>query len=191
MKQRLYLLKVDKNELDENSWNFNVKGLTNCYDLKFRFDMISCSCPDFEGRGRICKHLYFIIGRIAQCSHLLDILENDIENGSRKCLTPEELDVISKALIHRLKDHLTPTEEGNQVDTSTLDYECTICFDSLGEGKVISCQRGKGCKYYFHEDCIENWLRVQSRCPMCRRDWNPNSGEYNPLQKLKESEISL
>lgn len=41
-----------------------------------------------------------------------------------------------------------------------------------------------GCGHVYHPECIEVWLDVNPRCPLCRRDWrrrgrrvvNPNNG---------------
>ena len=90
MAQKMFLLNAFK---CKDEWKFIVKGTTNDYELLIDDKLISCSCPDFSQRGKICKHLYFIIGKIAQNTNLLTKLETEIEQGSRESkLTREEFD---------------------------------------------------------------------------------------------------
>jgi len=40
-------------------------------------------------------------------------------------------------------------------------------------GKVLKVFKSgevfkNGCSHYFHVECLENWLKVQNACPMCR-----------------------
>lgn len=54
------------------------------------------------------------------------------------------------------------------------NYKCTICFRNiktksskilLNEKFVTKCK----CKYYYHERCIKNWMKVKKTCPICRK----------------------
>jgi hypothetical protein len=27
------------------------------------------------------------------------------------------------------------------------------------------------CKHYFHRECIEDWTKINSRCPECRTEF--------------------
>jgi hypothetical protein len=63
---------------------------------------------------------------------------------------------------------VVPTRE--QIAAATeqhvgVDTTCSICQDSL-----TCATRIRACGHCFHGQCIQQWLSVNSRCPMCRHD---------------------
>ncbi|KAJ7297237.1 hypothetical protein O6H91_Y071400 [Diphasiastrum complanatum] len=42
---------------------------------------------------------------------------------------------------------------------------CSICLDELETGTEV---RGLPCAHNFHVDCIDQWLRLNVKCPHCR-----------------------
>ena len=44
---------------------------------------------------------------------------------------------------------------------------CSICFDRL---KPLDIIRELNCEHSFHINCIEQWLSMNTRCPLCRKD---------------------
>lgn len=45
--------------------------------------------------------------------------------------------------------------------------ECSICLDHIHKNN-----KSLVCGHAFHIKCIDNWLKVNNVCPICRR--NPN-----------------
>ncbi|XP_076297383.1 uncharacterized protein LOC143217246 [Lasioglossum baleicum] len=45
--------------------------------------------------------------------------------------------------------------------------KCTIC---LSEFEDCECVRRLPCMHLFHIDCVDQWLRTNKRCPICRVD---------------------
>lgn len=63
---------------------------------------------------------------------------------------------------------VVPTQE--QITAATeehiaVDTTCSICQDSL-----TCATRIRACGHCFHGQCIQQWLSMNSRCPMCRHD---------------------
>ncbi|CAJ1939528.1 unnamed protein product [Cylindrotheca closterium] len=50
----------------------------------------------------------------------------------------------------------------------TASDECSICLQSYEPGQTICLAKNTNCKHVFHQDCIEEWLRDHSDCPLCR-----------------------
>jgi hypothetical protein len=46
-----------------------------------------------------------------------------------------------------------------------VDTTCSICQDTL-----TCATRIRACGHCFHGQCLQQWLSVNSRCPMCRHD---------------------
>ncbi|CAG8550282.1 11218_t:CDS:2 [Paraglomus brasilianum] len=47
------------------------------------------------------------------------------------------------------------------------DAVCSICLSSYEEDEEL---RHLWCGHHFHKDCVDEWLRLNRRCPMCRLD---------------------
>lgn len=55
---------------------------------------------------------------------------------------------------------------------------CGICFD---KNKLITTK----CKHHFHYKCLNDWIKIQNNCPICRKN-KPISNKY--FVKIKEEE---
>ncbi|KAI8893726.1 hypothetical protein BC833DRAFT_607403 [Globomyces pollinis-pini] len=44
------------------------------------------------------------------------------------------------------------------------DASCTVCLGQYEDGVHL---RQLGCKHHFHKDCIDEWLRLNGKCPLC------------------------
>ena len=51
--------------------------------------------------------------------------------------------------------------------------ECAICCCGYSPGDAV---RLLPCKHHFHRKCIDSWLRVSTRCPLCRGDLSLSPG---------------
>jgi hypothetical protein len=45
------------------------------------------------------------------------------------------------------------------------DSVCSICQEELQ-----TATRLRGCQHCFHQACIDQWLQMNTRCPVCRYD---------------------
>ena len=45
------------------------------------------------------------------------------------------------------------------------DTNCSICQEGLVEGTRL-----RACNHAFHNECIDQWLQMNTRCPVCRHD---------------------
>lgn len=43
---------------------------------------------------------------------------------------------------------------------------CSICLLDFEENQEISISE---CKHIFHEKCIDNWLKIKRKCPLCNK----------------------
>ncbi|KAF6175861.1 hypothetical protein GIB67_003349 [Kingdonia uniflora] len=49
--------------------------------------------------------------------------------------------------------------------------ECPICLEEFRDGSEV---RGLPCAHNFHVECIDEWLRLNVKCPRCRCSVFPN-----------------
>ncbi|XP_006835207.1 PREDICTED: RING finger protein 165 [Chrysochloris asiatica] len=64
----------------------------------------------------------------------------------------------------RPQDGKGKKEEGEESDT---DEKCTICLSMLEDGEDV---RRLPCMHLFHQLCVDQWLAMSKKCPICRVD---------------------
>lgn len=64
-------------------------------------------------------------------------------------------------------------EEG-RTDDDRPSSECCCCQEQFGADKPI---KRTSCQHYFHEECLEKWLKLAKTCPICRLDLDAEYAE--------------
>ncbi len=166
LSQRLYL--IDANKHSDREWEFIVEGSTgNAYTVDV-CDKLSCSCMDFRTRNLICKHIYFVIARVLKSSSII----NDIGSEPNVCIFSLKLNIsenFDSNLNPRFKT--SSLEKFSELKVKPDDV-CSICYENyLDTDITIKC---KECNNFFHNNCMNIWLRKSTRCscPMCRTAWS-------------------
>ena len=47
----------------------------------------------------------------------------------------------------------------------TEPQNCAICIDKLKGGQMV---KSLACTHKFHSKCINDWLKVKLKCPLCK-----------------------
>lgn len=66
------------------------------------------------------------------------------ENGSKKT------DMVSPDTMSKGRDE---------------DLTCSVCLEQVTDGELVRCLP---CLHQFHANCIDQWLRQQATCPVCK-----------------------
>uniref|UniRef100_A0A7S2SC38 RING-type domain-containing protein n=1 Tax=Rhizochromulina marina TaxID=1034831 RepID=A0A7S2SC38_9STRA len=61
-----------------------------------------------------------------------------------------------------------------QAETAEVDTTCPICLGTFEKDMEV---RVLPCKHFFHPQCVDEWLRLNSTCPSCRLDITSPPGE--------------
>ncbi len=152
------------------SWEFKVRGQsTSVYQQELSATTFTCSCPDHQGKKTFCKHLLFLVARVAlQFERAASISEQTAswnEEAYAACVP---------SWVSRLAHLISPDEP---VETSSPsdkpEGDCPICFEELIDAKAINgtirCETT--CLKWFHRECIKRWVQDSPTCPMCRAEW--------------------
>jgi hypothetical protein len=162
LKERIYLLLA--NQISLTHWKFNVRGQSNrIYEQNLTSNSYSCSCPDHSTKHTFCKHLLFLLVRVATQMDLAEIICDNKNNWNSVAF-----DICSSSWIERLKNHIN---SNNNVDKNAVGSDCSICFEEMkSDEKLVKCITT--CKNYFHNSCISMWLSTgHDNCPLCRGKW--------------------
>lgn len=95
----------------------------------------------------------------------------ELEN--RQCLTPKQtMTNLERSQEKSRQDRMLQTPSngrGHQsiMTSNTSQFkvdDCAICCDAVTDQQMVKVLP---CGHYFHNDCINQWLIIEKRCPMC------------------------
>ncbi|CAB4399373.1 hypothetical protein RhiirA1_406311 [Rhizophagus irregularis] len=56
------------------------------------------------------------------------------------------------------------------------DAVCSICLEPYEDGVEL---RRLWCSHHFHKECVDEWLKLNKKCPMCREDVEEMAAEHS------------
>ncbi len=170
LSEKIYLLNIKQND-NLHEWTGKIRGKTNnIYDFSIGSGLCMCSCPDYTTEAKFCKHLLFIVARVAMQFEYAEKLSNKFDDW-----TTETYNIVSKSLLTRFqaRDKQTKKQSKTKKTVSVaLDDECPICYEKYeNPDKLTQCITT--CKNYFHTECMKIWLNSgNTTCPMCRSEFH-------------------
>jgi len=186
LSEKIYLLNA--NQISDVEWAFKLRGQSNnIYEQVLSSTAFSCSCPDHKSRAIFCKHLLFLVARVAVQMELAAKLQQNKANWKKTAF-----DACVASWINRLKNHTSATR---REVVEKVDGECAICFEEMKEGdELVKCNLT--CKNGFHKDCMKQWINSgRNTCPLCRADWvevnNKIAGEENIAVNLLQVQVQI
>lgn len=178
LRERIYLLSAIQESVDK--WTFSVRGQSkNIYKQEITRTEYKCSCPDNKTRNSFCKHLLFLISRVAMQLDIANDISKITTTNAINLWDSAKFDNCTKSWITRLQSRANANTSINTINTniSAIGTDCCICFEVMSAtDTLVQCETT--CKNYFHDGCINMWLSSNhSTCPLCRSDWNNNSND--------------
>jgi hypothetical protein len=166
LSEKIYLLYA--NQISKTQWDFKVRGQSkNIYQQTLKSNEFTCSCPDHMTKYTFCKHLLFLVARVAIQMEMASTVSED-----KTKWTYNYFNACSKSWINRLKSRITDTSKTSKPsELSAIGKDCPVCFEEMKDGEsLVQCITT--CKNYFHNDCIKLWLSSDhNNCPLCRAEW--------------------
>jgi hypothetical protein len=147
----------------EDKWVMKMRGASNnVYEQTLTETTYVCSCPDQQGKNTFCKHLLFLVARVAKQYEL----GGELAQRPKTTWKKSAYDACSMSWRNCLS-HLIKTK----VETTATIVEglCSICFEDLGSDELLECTTT--CHQHFHKMCMDRWLEHGDTCPNCRADW--------------------
>ena len=79
---------------------------------------------------------------------------------------PQGLDSVKLEMVHQYSFRRVGSKAKKDDKYHTI--ECSICMEKFLEGDQI--RELPGCGHIFHAECVAEWLKLQTSCPVCRRN---------------------
>ena len=89
------------------------------------------------------------------------------EDGGSAVQPPSEDNTLA-AFIPCIKFRAIEVGVGPNEGDDSSSGRCSICLSEIAEDPVARVKQ-LACLHYFHSDCIDEWLRVSTMCPLCRQ----------------------
>ncbi len=181
LSEKIYLLSAK--QVNKSEWNFSLRGQSlNVYNQILRPDFYSCSCPDHSTRNNFCKHLLFLVSRVAIQMELAASISMDKNKWNS-----DAFNACVPSWINRLKCHIAKKGTVKPINEKAVGSDCSICFETITDKDILS-QCIKTCKNYFHQDCIKRWLETDhDTCPLCRSEWIEPASSKTPEEAISAS----
>lgn len=173
-------------DLPKEYWAFDILGSSKTkYNVVISPEECSCTCPDFFIRKMSCKHIYFVISRIACKDNLLGKITSEMK------IDEESWKVLDKNIMEKLKNRINGCDAVTEVTKQYRENctECAICFEEFTNNKFDSCSN---CSNRFHTECINKWLstnKYNPSCPLCRTVWTPKDETTDVLAYMEKLTI--
>jgi hypothetical protein len=94
---------------------------------------------------------------------LLQQLDEEMNATNNAGLSHRSSRGARQEFIDRLPSHVVSHEEGR--DESEDSRTCSICLGPVEDGDTV---RTLFCLHQFHQNCVDNWLRHNASCPICK-----------------------
>lgn len=87
-----------------------------------------------------------------------------------------EQDKFSEEDLKKLKEICERKLSQEELESEAFKGEsCSICLEEYDtENKII---KFNNCSHFYHTVCLENWLKVNSKCPLCKENKRDELGE--------------
>lgn len=182
--QNLYLIERLP-ETDSLVRSYVIMGSSgNVYTVKISGNP-SCTCPDYQTRGRRCKHIFFVLIRI------MKVTNEDKAIYTNADLTKmfENIPAITGNLMAdgNIKKRYTSINNDEPVEQKPTDDLCPICLDDLENGDAIDYCKFS-CGKSVHVECFGMWTLTKGHtCVYCRNNWivTPKSHTSGYINLLK------
>lgn len=169
IQQNIYVVDVDTDKQNDKTNPhilFFVCGTTqNTYEVVFGKNNVHCSCMDFQIHKHLCKHLYFLIGKVGklnlqQIQNMFGYGEPVLKKTSFFSRKEKGFKIISNKIVEIIEKNVEKMKRGDGENC------CCICLETLEKkDRCIECEK---CKNLFHSACIRFWLNKRNKCPLCR-----------------------
>ncbi len=196
-------------------WELRISSSTGSgyYQVEFTSESASCSCPDFERRGRPCKHMLCVLLRILKLKNKEFKTVKEV-GKSYDQITPafltlfhhEELaakseskEIGSSTGKKKRKSKKTEDEPKPAVATTADESKttepvssepqaeemCLICLlEFVPDGSMSKCS--SHCKRWLgHKECLDSWFSKSRLCPLCKGPQVCSSSSEPPSKKAK------
>jgi len=141
----------------------------------------STFCEPCPGIYRLC--LGIILASVGRLIATLLLFYRSFQSVEEE---DSQMSPVPKGAEQALID-LIPLERGCSCSSGADAESCAVCLNDFEDGDVM---RRLPCGHAFHCACVDNWLKRNKACPLCRQDVEELMKEQQ-VQACAQSESTL
>ena len=146
-----------------------------------------------DNNSFLCSFCNINIPINEQLDHILSHqLENyseinrNLKNSENNFYLDNENSLNNLIVNHTSKEEKNPVSYKltNINNLSSDNKACIICFKNFELNDMVTCLP---CIHIFHQLCIENWIKIAEKCPICKYEWKKNIIHYSQNNNYSSS----
>jgi hypothetical protein len=169
----IYLLET---KFNDNEFTLKISGSNlNIYTVRLFDNTLKCDCLD-KLNNTYCKHICFVICFIGQIYNEDTFNRNYLNDNEIKSIferlhnnCDNDPNIIWKYIIDKYNNIKNDENKFCKENSININTDCSICYEILKEddNNISKCPV---CKNAFHDVCIQDWLKINKNCVLCRDD---------------------
>merc|ERR1719245_963375 len=93
-------------------------------------------------------------------------IEDMMEAHMNPTVVISRMDLASNVELKK-SEGMTKEELTKLTIIQKFEKKCAICLNEFEDGEDLRCL--VHCSHVFHLECVDEWLKDNRRCPMCRQ----------------------
>ncbi|KAH7646864.1 ring finger [Cryptosporidium bovis] len=123
---------------------------------------LPCLVGDYE--NGIGRNNYPIVRVGNRCEHANSINMQELSEISPITKYSSITKKLGKTVNKYYSTSVFGSTSSNGTQRSKHCYTCAICLSNIGDDDLI---RSLPCSHIYHYNCIDEWVKVKSSCPLC------------------------
>ena len=116
--------------------------------------------------GLVVLLYFYFRNLIRQLKAYLNERNNALQNGNE---AGNENNNNNNPIVVERTVRIMIVENPNRYFKNDSTDTCPICIETMEIGEEKEELASMGCEHTYHKDCIVEWLKINSTCPICRK----------------------
>lgn len=126
----------------------------------------------FRPVDRLSAYNQFMLNERMYLEVMYRILMQDIRTTTQQVVLNIPASILDPVPVVPSAAHISNSLEAVNHPSGS----CAVCQDTLNENVV----RIRQCGHAYHRECINSWLTLSVRCPVCRHDIREPAAQTSP-----------
>ena len=162
----IYLLGMQPVQNDEKRVFYILGASGNEYTVTIS-NIFTCTCPDYQRRHTMCKHLFFVFLRVCKCPTVPTA--STLPNNILQTIFANIPEFLDESLLY--SEERKASKGNTEEVVQKIDDFCPICLEDLTiENPLLLTFCKYSCGKSIHINCFQQCMRKKiTNCMFCRK----------------------